>query len=177
VRVLILVDDLYEEMELWYPYYRLLEEKIEVVIAAPGGKKEYVGKNGYPVKADTDTTLTKSKDFHGVIVPGGYAPDKLRRYPEILQFIREMNDAGKLIASICHGPWVLISAGIMSGRRATCFYSIKEDLVNAGALYLDEETVVDNNIITARVPGDLPSFCKEVISFLWAMDLDQGTPH
>ena len=175
MRVLILAEDLYEEMELWYPYYRLLEEKIEVIIAGPGEKKIYTGKNGYPVTVHTDTTSIKAEDYQGVIVPGGYAPDKLRRYPEILQFIREINESGKLVASICHGPWVFISAGIMHGRRATAYFAIKDDLINSGALYLDSEVVVDGNLITSRAPGDLPAFCREIIAFLKSMD--HGTAH
>ncbi len=175
MRVVILAEDLYEEMELWYPYFRLREEKIEVVIAGTGEKKTYAGKNGYPVTVDTDTTSIKAVDFQGIIVPGGYAPDKLRRYPEILQFIREMDEEGKLVATICHGPWVFISAGIMHGRRATAFYAIKDDLINAGALYLDAEVIVDGNLVTSRKPDDLPAFCREVIAFL--KSINHGTEH
>ncbi len=175
MRTIVLAEDLYEEMELWYPFYRLIEEKIEVVIAGPGNKKTYKGKNGYPVEVDLDTTAIKADDYQGLIIPGGYAPDKLRRYPEILQLVREMNESGKLIASICHGPWVLISAGIMHGRRATCYFAIKDDLINAGTFYLDSEVVVDGNLITSRAPGDLPAFCREITAFLKSMN--HGAAH
>ncbi len=173
--VIMLVEDLFEEVELWYPYYRLLEEKIEVLIAGPDGEKSYKGKNGYPVSAHTDTVSIKAEDYQGIIVPGGYAPDKLRRYPEVLQFVRELDECGKLVAAICHGPWVLISAGIMQGRRATSFSAIRDDLVNAGAHYLDAEVVADGNLVTSRAPADLPAFCRAIISVLRSMN--GGTAH
>jgi len=166
IQVVLLVEDQYEEMELWYPCYRLKEEKIDTLVAGPEKGKEYRGKNGYPARSEAGFDVLREGNFQGIIVPGGYAPDRLRRYPEVLQFVREMDDAGKLVASICHGPWVLISAGVMNGRRSTCFFAIKDDLVNAGGLYSDEEVVTDGNLITSRIPSDLPAFCREIVAFL-----------
>lgn len=171
IKVALLVEDHYEEMELWYPFYRLQEENIEGVLVGLERGKEHRGKNGYPARAQAGLAALSESEFQGVIIPGGYAPDRLRRYPEVLQFVRQMNEAGKLVASICHGPWVPVSAGIMQGRRATCFFSIKDDLLNAGALYSDEEVVVDGNLVTSRVPQDLPAFCREIIAFLKEMYL------
>ena len=164
-KIAILVEDLYEDLELWYPYYRLLEEGAEVKIIGPEAKV-YKSKYGYPAGADLSAAEAKAGDFQGIVVPGGYAPDRLRRYPEILDIVREIFEKGGIVASICHGPWVLISANIMKGKKTTGFSSIKDDLVNAGAIYLDKEVVVDNNLITSRTPQDLPAFLPAIIAAL-----------
>jgi len=165
MKIAILVEDFYNEFELWYPYYRLLEEGAEVKLIGPEAKV-YESKHGLPAEADLSAAEVKAGDFQGIIVPGGYAPDKLRRYPKILDLVREIFENGGIVASICHGPWVLISTNIMKGKKTTGFNSIKDDLVNAGAIYLDKEVVVDNNLITSRTPQDLPAFLPAIIAAL-----------
>ncbi|MBP7087878.1 MAG: type 1 glutamine amidotransferase [Candidatus Omnitrophica bacterium] len=164
-KVAILVEDYYQVLEVWYPYLRLREEKIPVVFLGTT-KEQYSSKEGYPVKADILIKKVKATDFSGVIIPGGFAPDILRRYREINKFVSDLYKQGKLVASICHGGWVLVSSGILKGKRATSFYAIKDDLINAGAKFLDKEVVVDGNLITSRNPYDLSLFCKEIIKFL-----------
>ena len=165
MKIAILVEDFYNELELWYPYYRLLEEGAEVKLVGPAAKV-YESKHELPAKADLAAAEAKADDFQGIIVPGGYAPDKLRRYPKILDLVREVFENGGIVASICHGPWVLISTNILKGKKTTGFNSIKDDLVNAGAIYLDKEVVVDNNLITSRTPQDLPAFLPAIIEGL-----------
>jgi len=162
----VLIEDHYEELEAWYPYLRLREEGLETVFVGTGRKKEYQGKNGYPAGEELQINNAKESEFDAVIVPGGYAPDMLRRNDKINEFVKEMFKAGKLVAAICHAGSVLVSAGILTGRTATCFYAIKDDLTNAGAEFVDKEVVVDGNLITSRNPYDLPVFCKEIVKFL-----------
>lgn len=164
-KVLILADEMYEDMELWYPKIRLTEAGAMVKVAGPE-KKTYHGKHGYPVDADGKITTYKPKDFDCVIVPGGYAPDRLRRSKPVLDFVKKMFDDGKVVASICHAAWVPISAGVVKGKTMTCFSAIKDDLVNAGAKFVDKAVVVDGNMVSSRTPDDLPDFCKAVISLL-----------
>ena len=167
-RIAVLVDNSYQEMEVWYPFYRLQEAGAEVVAAAGKAAQTYASKLGYPIVATMSYEELKVAEFDGVVIPGGYAPDIIRRYPRACQFVREMDGAGKLVASICHGGWVLCSAGILRGRKATCFFAIKDDVVNAGALYEDAEVVVDRNLVTSRKPDDLPAFCRAAIQVLAA---------
>lgn len=164
-KIMIFAEDNYEDLELWYPKIRLIEEGANVVVAGTGNKA-YKGKNGYPLEVDGSIREYNAKDFDAVVVPGGWAPDKLRRYNEVLDFVREMHKRGKVIAAICHGPWVLASAGIIKGRKLTCVAAIKDDVINAGAKYFDKEVVVDGNIITSRMPADLPAFLREIIKAL-----------
>ena len=164
-KVLIFAENYYEDLELWYPKIRLTEEGAKVIVAGTG-EKTYKGKNGYPLEVDGEVKDYKAKDFDAVIVPGGYAPDKLRRYKEVLNFVKEMYKSGKVVAAICHGPWVLVSAGILKGKKVTCVNVIKDDVINAGAQYFDQEVMVDGNIITSRKPDDLPAFCREIIKAL-----------
>jgi len=164
-KIAILVEDSYEDLELWYPYYRLLEEGADVKLIGPE-VKVYQSKHGYPAEADLSATEAKADDFQGIIIPGGYAPDKLRRYPKILDLVREIFENGGIVASICHGPWVLISTNIMKGKKTTGSNSIKDDLVNAGATFLDQAVVVDDNLITSRTPRDLPAFLPAIITAL-----------
>ena len=164
-KVMIFAEEHYEDLELWYPKMRLIEEGANVVVAGTGSKT-YKGKNGYPLEVDGSVKEYKPKDFDAVVVPGGWAPDKLRRYREVLDFVREMHKSGKVIAAICHGPWVLASAGIIRGRKLTCVAAIKDDIINAGAKYFDREAVVDGNIITSRMPSDLPAFSREINKIL-----------
>ena len=165
-RVAILVDNVYQEMEVWYPIYRLQEAGAEVVTVGAVAGQTYTSKLGYPCKAEKSYDGIQASEFDGVVVPGGYAPDHIRRHPKAIQLVRDMDRQGKLVASICHGPWVLCSAGILNKRRATSFFAIKDDVVNAGAIWEDAEVVVDGNLVTSRKPDDLPAFCRESIKVL-----------
>jgi protease I len=167
-RIAIFVDIAYQEMELWYPYYRFQEAGAECVLAGAEAGKTYASKIGYPATAQLSYDALSAHNFDGVLIPGGYAPDHIRRHANANHFVKEMDAQGKLVASICHGPWVLCSAGILRNRRATCFFAIKDDVVNAGARYEDAEVVVDNNLVTSRKPEDLPAFCREAIRVLVA---------
>lgn len=165
-KIAILVDVLYQEMEVWYPLFRFQEAGARVVTVGPKAGETYGSKLGYPVKADAGFDQVKAADFDGVVVPGGYAPDHIRRHDAAIRFVKELDAQGKLVASICHGPWVLCSAGVLKGRRATSFFAIKDDVVNAGARWEDAEVVVDGNLVTSRKPEDLPAFCKTAIGVL-----------
>ena len=162
----VLIEDHYQVLEAWYPYLRLREENIETVFVGPGRKKEYQSKEGYPAQEEIRISDAKAADFDAVIVPGGFAPDMLRRDNKVNEFVRAMFEAGKLVAAICHAGSVLVSAGVLKGKNVTCFYAIKDDVVNAGAKFADREVVVDGNLITSRNPYDLPAFCREIIRFL-----------
>lgn len=164
-KVLILADDIYEDMELWYPKIRLTEAGAKVTVAGVE-KRAYKGKHGYPVEADARISACRPEDFDCIVIPGGYAPDKLRRSKAALNFVRQMHEDGKVVAAICHAAWVPISAGIVKGRTMTCFSAIKDDLVNAGATFVDQAVVVDGNIVTSRTPDDLPDFCRAIIALL-----------
>ena len=165
-RVAILVDNIYQEMEVWYPYFRLLEAGAEVVTVGAVAGQTYTSKLGYPCKADKSYDEVSASYFDGIVIPGGYAPDHIRRHPKAIQFVRDFDAAGKLVASICHGPWVLCSAGTLKGRRVTCFFAIKDDVVNAGGIYEDASVVVDGALVTSRKPEDLPDFCRACIEVL-----------
>ena len=165
-RIAILADNYYQEMEVWYPYYRFQEAGAEVVVVAAKAGETYTSKGGYPVVASWSYEDVDVSGFAGVVIPGGYAPDIIRRYPAACRFVKDMDAQGKLVASICHGGWVLCSAGILKGRRATCFFAIKDDLVNAGARYEDQEVVRDGNLVTSRKPEDLPAFCRTILQAL-----------
>jgi len=162
-KVAVFVEDNYQVLEVWYPYLRLRENGIETLLLGTGRKKEYKSKEGYPAVEELSIKKARVADFLGVVVPGGYAPDILRRYKEVNNFVREMSKKNKLVAAICHGGWVLVSAGILKDKRVTGVYAIKDDLVNAGGLFIDKEVVVDGNLITSRNPYDLPAFCREIL--------------
>ena len=165
-RVAILAENMYQEMELWVPYYRLREEGAEVKVIGAGGAKTYTSKHGYPVSVDVQADQVKAVEFDAVIVPGGYAPDMMRRHPAMVALVRDATQQGKVVAAICHAGWMLVSAGILKGRKATSFFSIKDDLVAAGADWQDAEVVVDGNLITSRNPNDLPAFCRAIVASL-----------
>ena len=165
-RIAILVDNLYQEMEVWYPYYRLQEAGAEIVTVGAKAGEKYGSKLGYPVVAAKSYDEVSSADFDGIVIPGGFAPDHIRRHAKANQLVHDMDAEGKLVASICHGLWVPCSAGILKGRRCTCFFAIKDDVINAGGLYEDSEVVVDRNLVTSRKPEDLPAFCRESIRVL-----------
>ena len=161
--IAILVEDLYQVLEVWYPYLRLKEEKIPVTLIGTGAKETYGSKEGYPAKVDTSIEKVNAKDFAGVVIPGGYAPDILRRYPKVIDFVKQLDRDNRIVASICHGGWVLVSADACRGRNLTCFFAIKDDLIAAGGKYTDKEVVVDGNLVTSRKPEDLPRFVEEII--------------
>ncbi|OGX25402.1 MAG: protease [Omnitrophica WOR_2 bacterium RIFCSPHIGHO2_02_FULL_45_21] len=165
-KVAVLVEDAYQVLEVWYPYFRLREEGVETVLVGSGTKREYKSKEGYPAREELSIKKAKADDFSGVVIPGGYAPDILRRYQEVNKFVRDLYRKKRVVAAICHGGWVLVSAGILKGRRVTGFFAIKDDLLNAGAVFMDKEVVVDGNLITTRNPYDLPAFCREMIKSL-----------
>jgi len=165
MKVAVLVENQYQVLEVWYPYLRLREEGIETVFVGTG-KKSYLSKEGYPAQEELEIQKADPTDFDGVIIPGGFAPDHMRRHPEVAAFIRKMHDQGKLVAAICHGPWMLASADVLRGKKATSFFAIQDDIRNAGADWVDEEVVVDGNVITSRNPYDLPAFMQACIHFL-----------
>ncbi|QJB55510.1 type 1 glutamine amidotransferase domain-containing protein [Pseudodesulfovibrio sp. zrk46] len=162
-RVLMFVDDVFEDMELLYPYYRLIEEGAEVVVAGPEAGAVYKGKHGYPFRSTAAIADQQAGDFDLLVIAGGFAPDKLRRDPKVLELTREIFEAGKIVAHICHAGWIPISAKIMDGFTCTATPGIKDDLENAGATWVDEEVVVDRNQISSRKPDDLPAFCRAII--------------
>lgn len=165
-RVLVLVGDTYEDLELWYPKLRLIEAGAEVVVAGPEAGRTYHGKNGYPCVSDASLADVAAAPYDGLVVPGGFMPDKLRRDPGVLQLVRDFDAAGKLIAAVCHGGWIPISAGVYSGVRVTGSPGIKDDLVNAGALWEDAPVVIDRHFVSSRKPDDLPEFCRGLIEVL-----------
>ncbi|MBD3354014.1 MAG: DJ-1/PfpI/YhbO family deglycase/protease [Candidatus Lokiarchaeota archaeon] len=163
MRIAILAENYYEDLELWVPYYRMLEENYIVEIIGSGTSKTYKGKNGYPLKVDLEIKDARVEDFSVIIIPGGFAPDYLRRVPEVVEFVRKAIQLKKIIAAICHGPSLLISAGIPKDTKMTSFFAIKDDVSNAGAEWTDKAVVVDDNFITSRKPDDLPIFCTSII--------------
>lgn len=165
-RVVALVHDLFEDLELMYPVIRIREGGVEVVIAGEDKGALYRGKNGYPCKSDAAFRDIDPASFDGVLIPGGFAPDKFRRIPEILSLVQEMDKAKKIIAFICHGGWVPISAKILKGKKATGTTAIKDDLENAGAIWQDEPLVIDGHLISSRTPKDLPVFGKAIVKAL-----------
>jgi deglycase len=170
-KIAVLVADQYQELEVWYPLLRFREDGAETEAVGAEAGKTYGSKKGYPVNADESIGDVSASRYDAVVIPGGWAPDALRQDERVLKLVRDMNAAGKVVASICHGGWVLASAGIVEGRCATGFKAIKDDLIHAGAKYADEEVVVDGNLITSRVPTDLPAFCREIAKSLAAQPI------
>lgn len=165
-RILIFAGDDYEDLELWYPKLRLLEAGVHVVVAGAEEGRKYSGKNGYPCVTDAAIRDMEAADFQGVICPGGWMPDKLRRDAKVLQLVREFAAASKLVAAICHGGWIPISAGIYRGVKVTGSPGIKDDLINAGAHWEDTAVVVDRHFVSSRKPDDLPDFCRGMLEVL-----------
>lgn len=164
-KILIFVGDDYEDLELWYPKLRLIEAGAEVTVAGPKAEAAYRGKHGYPCVSDAAVAEVTADAFDGVVIPGGWMPDQLRRDPKVLALVRHFAEARKLVASICHGPWINISAGVCKGVRTTSTPGIRDDLVNAGAVWVDEAVVVDRHFVSSRRPADLPAFCEKIIRF------------
>ena len=165
-KVIILVEEMYNDLEFWYPYYRLKEAGAEVVVVGSGSAEQYVGKSGIPCKPDATADEVSAADFDGIVIPGGYAPDHMRRHPSMVKLVKDLFGAGKVVAAICHAGWMLASAEIVKGRTVTSFFAIKDDLVHAGANWVDQEVVVDGNLITSRKPDDLPAFMQAILTAL-----------
>ncbi len=165
-RIAVLAAEMYEDNELWYPRIRLTEAGAEVKVIGAQGGETHKSKHGQPVLTDMAADYVKATDFDAVIIPGGFAPDYMRRVPAMVKLVREVHEHGKLVAYICHAGWMAVSAGIVKGKHVTSFFSIKDDMVNAGALWEDSEVVVDGNLISSRSPADLPAFCRAIIAKL-----------
>ena len=165
-KVIILIEDMYNDLEFWYPYYRMKEAGVDVVVVGPGSASEYTGKSGIPCKEDVSPEKISAAEYDGIIIPGGYAPDRMRRHESMVTLVKDFFDAGKVVAAICHAGWMLASAEIVEGRTVTSFFAIKDDLVHAGANWIDKEVVVDGKLITSRQPDDLPAFMKAIIAAL-----------
>jgi protease I len=164
--VAIFIADHFEDVELVYPYYRMKEAGAKVYLLGQEEAETYTGKHGISEKSDMSVKNADPSDFDFLIIPGGYSPDRMRMEPKFIEFTRRMNDQGKIIAAICHAPWILASAGVIREKKVTSWPSLKDDLVNAGAEYVDQEVVVDGNIITSRMPADLPAFCRTIIQYV-----------
>jgi len=165
-KVVIPVENMFNDLEFWYPFYRLKEAGADVVVVGSGSAETYTGKSGTEAKVDAGAGQVDASDFDGIVIPGGYAPDLMRRYPEMVGLVRDIHNAGKVVAAICHAGWMLASADIVKGRTLTSFFAIKDDLVHAGANWIDQEVVVDGNLITSRKPDDLPAYMRAVIEAL-----------
>lgn len=165
--VAILVGPDYEDLEVWYPKLRLEAAGFSAPLVGPRGAT-FKGKHGYPAPVEVDLDDIDHATLAGILAPGGWAPDKLRRDPKVLDLVRDVHGAGRLVATICHGPWILISAGIVGGRRMTSTVGIRDDVQNAGAIWVDEPVVVDGNLISSRVPKDLPAFGEAMVGWLRA---------
>jgi protease I len=165
-RIIVFAEEMYEDPELWYPYYRMIEAGAEVQLVGTGSATTYNSKHGYPVKVHAAAEEILPDAVDGIIIPGGFAPDRLRRYPAVLNLVREALSDGKVVAAICHAGWVLVSAGVLKGRKATSVSAIKDDMVNAGATWVDQAVVVDGTLVTSRTPADLPAFCKTIIAVM-----------
>jgi protease I len=165
-QIAVLAESQYQELELWYPVMRLREEGANVLVVAPSADQVYSSKLGYPVKPDLAVADVGAADFDGVVIPGGFAPEGMRKHKPMVDLVRDIHAQGNLVAAICHAGWMLASSGIARGRRLTCVPNIKDDVINAGADYVEEPVVKDGNLITSRLPGDLPDFCREIVKYL-----------
>lgn len=165
-KIAVLLENLFDDRELIYPYFRLLEAGYEVHLVAPEKDKEYKSKNGLPEVSTHSSAEISAEDYDAVVIPGGFSPDLMRRTSATVEFVREMDKAEKIVAAICHGPWMMASSCDLKGKKVTSFMSIKDDLVNAGADYLDQEVVVDGHLITSRTPKDLPAFLRAILEKL-----------
>ncbi|MER3405337.1 MAG: protease [Chloroflexota bacterium] len=165
-RIAVLAEAEYEDLELHYPLLRMREAGAEVTVVGSGSSPTYVGKHGLAVTVDTTADQVQAGQFDAIIIPGGWAPDRMRRYDSMVNLVRQAHDQGKIVAAICHAGWMLASAEIVQGHTVTSVRAIRDDLRHAGAEWVDREVVRDGNIITSRVPADLPAFCREIIRAL-----------
>jgi protease I len=163
-RAAVLVEQMYQELEVWYPVYRLREAGCKVTLVGPEAGQTYPSKLGYPVKSDKAARDVRADEFDILVIPGGYAPDHMRRCKPMIDLVSSMAEQGKVVAAICHGPWMLCSTQALKGRKATCFFAIKDDVINAGATYVDAEVIRDGNLITSRKPDDLPAFMQATMA-------------
>ncbi|REK18773.1 MAG: type 1 glutamine amidotransferase [Planctomycetota bacterium] len=164
IRFAVLVEEQYEDQELWYPLLRLTEAGAQVTLVGPQAGVTYQSKHGYPAESEAAASDVSADDFDGVVIPGGYAPDRMRRDEAMVSLVREAFAAGKVVAAICHAGWMLCSAGVLEGKRVTSVSAIKDDMTNAGANWTDEEVVQDDNLITSRTPADLPAYLRTIIA-------------
>lgn len=164
--IAVLAEDLYNEVELWYPYYRLKEAGAKVSLVGSGSASVYKSKVGLSVTVDVGAGEVSAADFDGVVIPGGYAPDRMRRFPAMVQLVRDIFLEGKVVGAICHAGWMLASANVLEGKKVTSYFAIKDDMVNAGATWVDRDVVVDGNLVTSRQPADLPAFMRTIVSML-----------
>ncbi len=162
-RVAVLAEANYEDLELWYPLLRMREAGAETFVVGTGSSTTYASKHGYPVTADAEADTVSANQFDAILIPGGWAPDRLRRFTSVLRLVKEANEQGRVLGAICHAASVLISAQVLRGRTITCVKAIKDDVINAGANYVDKEVVRDGNLVTSRTPDDLPAFCAELV--------------
>ena len=167
-RVAVLVERLYEDLELWYPVLRLREAGCNVQIVGPRAGETYASKHGYPAKSDVAAAEVKADDFDAIVIPGGYSPDHMRRCKPMVDLVTQSVQKGKVVAAICHGPWMLCSARCLKGRKVTGFFAIRDDVENAGGLWEDNACVRDGNLITSRTPDDLPAFMQGICAALGA---------
>jgi protease I len=165
-RVAVLVEKFYEDLELWYPVLRLREAGCDVKIVGPKAGESYASKHGYPAKADVSAAEVKAADFDAIVIPGGYSPDHMRRHKAMVDLVTEGAKQGKVLAAICHGPWMLCSAKCLKGRKVTGFFAIRDDVENAGGVWQDAPMVRDGNLVTSRTPDDLPDFMKGIFAAL-----------
>lgn len=165
-KIIALIHDDFEDLELWYPVLRLREEGATVDIVGERGKEKYLGKYGVPAQSDFSFAEIDPSQYAGLLVPGGWAPDKLRRFPEVINIVKHMDENKKPIGQICHAGWVLISAKILQGRTVTSTPGIKDDMENAGATWVDTPSIVDGHLISSRRPPDLPEYMRDFISVM-----------
>jgi protease I len=165
-KAIIMVEDVYNDYEFIYPYYRLLEAGMEVQVVGPEAGKIYAGKSGTSASSTLSADKADAADFDVLIIPGGYAPDHMRRHRSMVDLVRNMVEQDKVVGAICHAGWMLASAKVLQGRKMTSFFAIKDDMVHAGAEWTDEEVVVDKKLVTSRTPDDLPAFMRSVLEVL-----------
>lgn len=169
-RAAVLVEKFYEDLELWYPVLRLREAGADVEIVGPRAGETYASKHGYPAKADIAAAEVQAADLDLVVIPGGYSPDHMRRHPAMVELVAQAAQMGKVVAAICHGPWMLCSARCLRGRKVTGFFAIRDDVENAGGIWQDAPCVRDGNIVTSRTPDDLPAFMQGIFAALVESD-------
>lgn len=175
-RIAVLAEDDYNELELWYPLLRMREAGAQADVIGMPGVEVYHSEHGYPVYVDLGAGEVSACDFDAIIVPGGFAPDRMRRHRPMLNLVREINDQGGVVAFICRGAWVPISAGILTGKRVTSLPSIRDDVIHAGGLWENRAAVRDEGLISSREPDDLPEFCRAIISALSQPDVGEARP-